>query len=59
MRGKWIGWRGGRGRDRRLGARVRLGARPGWGVRIPGGREFPGILRKKNSFTTLEVALTP
>jgi hypothetical protein len=44
MRGKWIGWRGVRGRDRRLGARVRLGARPGWGVRIPGGREFPGIL---------------
>ena len=45
MKGKWMGWRGGRGQDRRLGARVRLGARPGWGVRIPEGREFPGILR--------------
>ena len=58
MKGKWMARRGGRGQDRCLGARVRLGARPGWGVRIPGGREFPGILRDFFPFTMLEIALS-
>ncbi len=36
-----------------------IGWRGGRGrVRIPGGREFPGILRDFFSFTTLEVALS-